>query len=444
MLPGAFRSLRGTSRELARNVTSLGFDVEALVTDKKLVVDHVRVERSEIEEAGEYDLEGLFVRLGHAIDSVKAKRVALDTIEALFGGFDNQTLLRAELRRLFGWLKTKGVTAVITGERGAETLTRQGIEEYVSDCVIALDHRVNDQLSTRRLRIVKYRGSLHGTNEYPFLIDDRSISVLPVTSIGLNYDASNERISSGVPELDRMLDGKGFYRGSTLLASGAAGTGKTSLAAHFAEAACRRGERCLYVALEESPGQILRNMQSIGIDLSPYVNKKLLRFHAVRPSAYGLEMHLVTVFKLVEELRPKAVVLDPLTALLSMGDKTQVVLILMRLIDFLKTHRITAFFTSLTNGDSEDRESGVSSLIDTWLTVRNVEANGERNRALFILKSRGMPHSNQAREFVLTDKGVQLIEVYRGTGGEVFTGSRRATRQDDDRAAARIKGKRAS
>jgi circadian clock protein KaiC len=411
--PGVFVAFEETAEELAQNVRALGFDLDELVKEKKLLLDHVRIERSESEETGEYDLEGLFIRLGHAIDSIGAKRVAIDTLEVLFGGLSNQSILRSELRRLFQWLKSKGVTAVITGERGDGTLTRHGLEEYVSDCVIVLDHRVNDQLSTRRIRIVKYRGTTHGTNEYPFLIDEAGISVLPITSIGLQHESSEERISTGVKRLDEMLGGAGVYRGSSVLISGTAGTGKTSLAAHFVDAACRRGERCLYLSFEESTSQLLRNMRSIGLDLAQWVKKDLLRFHSTRPSAYGLEMHLATVHKLVREFAPRVVVVDPITSFLNAGSAEQAEGTLMRVIDFLKGAQITAVLTSLTrSGDaSESSQATVSSLIDTWVLVRDIEIGGERIRGLYILKSRGMKHSNRVREFVLTDRGVELRDV---------------------------------
>ncbi len=434
--PGVLMAFEETEAELAKNVASLGYDLYDLIEKKKLIIDYVHVERSEIEEAGEYDLEGLFIRLGLAIDSIGAKRVVLDTIEAIFSGFPNANILRAELRRLFRWLKTKGVTAVITGERGEGALTRHGLEEYVSDCVILLDHRVNDQMSTRRLRVVKYRGSLHGTNEYPFLIDEEGISVLPVTSLGLDHKISFERVSSGVQRLDAMLGG-GYYRGSTILVSGTAGTGKSSMAGHFAEAACRAGERCLYVASEESPDQIMRNMHSIGIDLAGWVKKGLLKFDAERPNIYGLEMHLLRIHKLISQYQPPAVVLDPITNYLAVGDQLEVKSMLIRLIDFLKSKGITAVFTSLTHGGDamEGTVIGVSSLIDTWLLLRDIESNGERNRGLYVIKSRGMAHSNQIREFLLTSKGAQLLDVYLGAEG-VLTGSARVAQEAKETAAA--------
>jgi len=428
--PGVFMSFEETNEELIKNVASLGFDLEDLIKHKKIALDHVHVERSEIEETGEYDLEGLFIRLNYAIDSIGAKRVVLDTIESLFAGLPNQLILRAELRRLFRWLKEKGVTAIITGERGEETLTRQGLEEYVSDCVIMLDHRVNEQTSTRRLRVVKYRGSMHGTNEYPFLIDENGVSVLPVTSLGLGHIVSNKRISSGITELDKMLEGKGYYRGSTVLVSGTAGVGKTSVAAHFAEAACKRGERVLYFCFEESPNQLMRNMRSIGIKLEPWVHKGLLQFKATRPTLYGLEMHLAVTHKAVNVFKPDIVILDPINTFI-LGDKeNEVKTMLMRIVDFLKGNQITALFTSLTSTESalESSDVGISSLIDTWILLRDIELNGERNRGMYVLKSRGMANSNQIREFILTDHGVRLREVYIGASG-VLTGSARIAQE---------------
>jgi circadian clock protein KaiC len=434
--PGVFLTFEETGEELAQNFRSLGFDLEDLAEQNKLLVDFVHVERSEIEETGEYDLEGLFIRLGHAIDSIRAKRVVLDTLETLFGGLSNAAILRSELRRLFRWLKDKGVTAIITGERGDGKLTRHGLEEYVSDCVIALDHRITEQLSTRRLRIVKYRGTPHGTNEYPFLIDANGISVLPVTSLGLGQEVSDERISTGVPRLDAMLGGQGVYRGSSVLISGTAGTGKTSLAAHFADATCRRGERCLYFALEESESQLVRNMRSVGLDLKSWLKKGRLRFYATRPSTYGLEMHLAMLHKLVNEFQPRVVVVDPITTFLGAGTPVEAESMLMRLIDFLKSNGVTALFTSLIHGGNapEGSQAGISSLIDTWLLLRDIELGGERNRALYILKSRGMAHSNQVREFLLTGHGVELKDVYVGTEG-VLTGSMRLAQEAREQAA---------
>ena len=433
--PGVFMAFEETSEELMQNVRSLGFDLDELVKQNKLLIDHVQVERSEIEETGEYDLEGLFIRLGHAIDSIGAKRVVLDTLETLFSGLSNAAILRSELRRLFRWLKDKGVTAVITGERGEGTLTRQGLEEYVSDCVIVLDHRVTEQLSTRRLRIVKYRGTLHGTNEYPFLIDETGIVVLPITSIGLQHEASTERISIGVPRLDTMLGG-GIYRGTTVLISGTAGTGKTSLASHFADAACRRGEKCLYFAFEESESQLVRNMRSIGLDLSHWLKKGTLKFYATRPTSIGLESHLATMHKLVRDFQPRAVIVDPITTFTASGSSGEAELMLMRVIDFLKSEQITALFTSLSHSGSPTEASnvGVSSLIDTWLLLRDIELGGERNRGIYVLKSRGMAHSNQIREFLLTDHGVELRDVYVGPDG-VLTGSMRLAQEARERAA---------
>lgn len=434
--PGVFMSFEEGIRELTENVRSLGFDLDDLVEREKLVLDHVHVERSEIEETGEYDLEGLFIRLGFAIDSIGAKRVVLDTLEVLFGGLQNEAILRSELRRLFRWLKERGVTAVITGERGEGSLTRHGLEEYVSDCVILLDHRLTDQLATRRLRVVKYRGSIHGTNEYPFLIDERGIEVLPVTSLGLTHEASSERVSSGVPGLDDMLDGRGFYRGSSVLVSGKAGTGKTSFGAHFVEAACRRGERCVYFAFEESRSQVVRNMRSIGIDLQPWVDQGLLLFHASRPTLHGLERHLVTLYKVIRDFQPRVVVVDPITNFLAVGDEEEVKSMLMRLIDFLKQNEITALFNSLIHGDfTEQTEVGVSSLMDAWLLLRETELSGERNRTVYVLKSRGMAHSNQLREVLLTGQGIRLVDPYLGSEG-ALTGAARLAQEAKERAAA--------
>jgi circadian clock protein KaiC len=428
--PGVFMSFEESAEELTKNVASLGFDLNRLVASKRILIDHVRVERSEIEETGEYDLDGLFIRLGHAIDSIAAKRVVLDTVESLFAGLPNALILRSELRRLFRWLKDKGMTAVITGEKGDNALTRHGLEEYVSDCVIFLDHRVTDQLSVRRMRIVKYRGSTHGTNEYPFLIEEKGISVLPLTSIGLNHPVSTQRVSTGVPRLDTMLGGKGYFKGSTILLSGTAGTGKTSLAASFINAACRRGERCIFFAFEESSAQIIRNMRSVGIDLEPWVAKGLLKFHTERPSVYGLETHLLTMHKAINEFKPTVVAIDPITNLISAGNSLEVKSMLTRLIDFVKMNQITTMFTTLTSagGPLEQSEVGISSLADTWLLVRDIEIGGERNRGMYILKSRGMAHSNQIREFLLTDHGIDLLDVYVGPSG-VLTGSARLAQE---------------
>jgi circadian clock protein KaiC len=425
--PGVFMAFEEKADELAANVGSLGYDLKKLQADKKIKVDYVHIDRSEIEETGEYDLDGLFIRLGYAIDSISAKRVVLDTIENLFGGLQNTGILRAELRRLFQWLKDKGVTAVITGERGeGPSLTRQGLEEYVSDCVILLDHRVINQISTRRLRIVKYRGSVHGTNEYPFLIDEEGISVLPVTSLLLSKEVSSDRISSGIPALDRMLAGQGFFKGSSILVSGTAGTGKTSIAACFAHQVCRLKKRCLYFAFEESPAQIIRNMKSISMDMQQHVDDGLLEFHASRPTLHGLEQHLVAIHKIIKKFKPEAVILDPITNLITVGSVSEVKSMLIRLIDFLQEEQITVMFTALSLNTivSEQTDEGVSSLVDAWLLVRDIEFNGERNRGMYIMKSRGMKHSNQVREFVITDNGIDLIDVYLGPEG-VLTGSAR-------------------
>jgi circadian clock protein KaiC len=435
--PGVLMTFEETSEEMTKNVASLGFDLKTLAARKKLLLEYVRIEPSEIQETGEYDLEGLFIRLQHAVDSIKAKRVVLDTIEAIFSGFSNTGMLRAEIRRLFRWLKDRGLTTIVTAEKGDGTLTRYGLEEYVSDCVIFLDHRVTDQISTRRLRVVKYRGSSHVADEVPFLIDERGFSVMPSTSMKLNHMVTNARISSGVKDLNEMLEGKGFYRGSSILVSGTAGSGKSSLAAHFAQETCSAGERCLYVALEESPAQATRNMRSIGIDLEKQVKRGLLRFEAWRPTESGLEMHLLQIHKLVEQHKPSAVIIDPITNLL-LGSKFELHSMLMRLIDFLKTKQITGFFTALTSGrnkEIEETDVGISSLIDTWIFARDVELNGERNRCIYVLKSRGMAHSNQVREFVMSKDGIRLLPVYVGSG-TVLTGSARLSQEARERADA--------
>ena len=432
--PGVFVAFEETTDEIAENVASLGFDIKGLIARNLLAVDYIKIDRSEIQETGEYDLEGLFVRLAHAIDSVKAKRVVLDTLESLFGGFKDESLLRSELRRLFRWLKERRITSVITAERGEGTLTRYGLEEYVSDCVIALDNRVVDQVSTRRMRIVKYRGTAHGANEYPFLIDEQGFSVLPVTSLGLNYDVSTERVSTGVAALDDMLDGGGYFRGSSILISGTAGTGKSSLAGMFAEQSCRRKERALYFALEESAGQVCRNMRSIGLDLDAWTKKGMLRIQAARPTVFGLEQHLVTIHKAIEEFQPRALVIDPISSLITSTNATEVKSMLVRLFDYLKMRQITCVVTSLTSAHGfVETEVGISSLIDTWFQVRDIEIAGERTRGLYLVKSRGMGHSNQVREFLITSHGVDLIPVAVGPSG-VLTGSARIHLEMEQRA----------
>jgi circadian clock protein KaiC len=434
--PGVFIAFEERPEELIKNVGSLSYDLQKLIDQKKLALDYVHIDPSQIDEAGDYDLEGLFLRLGFAIDSVGAKRVVLDTIEVLFSGLKNQLILRSELRRLFDWLKDKGVTAIVTGERGEGTLTRYGLEEYVADCVILLDNRVQDQLSTRRLRLVKYRGSAHGTNEYPFIIDQQGITVMPITSAGLAHDASSERISSGIPDLDAMLEGKGYFKGASILISGMAGSGKSTVAAHFANSICASGARCIYFAMEESPQQIIRNMRAVGLDLGKWVDKKLLRFSARRPNLYGLETHLAAMHRDVEDFEPDAAVIDPMSALMSAGFGGDVHAMILRLVDFLKTRGVTALFTNLGLGSAETSttQMQVSSLMDTWLLLYNRESNGEHNRQLYVLKSRGMAHSNQVREFVLSGEGIKLREAYIGPEG-VLTGSARLAQEAKEKAA---------
>ncbi len=438
--PGVIITFEEKEEDLEMNAASLGFDLIKLQKDGLIKIDHIHIDRSEIQETGEYDLDGLFIRLGYAIDTIGAKRIMLDTIENLFGGLTNEGILRAELRRLFTWLKDKGITAIITGEKGEGSLTRQGLEEYVSDCVILLDHRVENQISTRRLRVIKYRGSVHGTNEYPFLIDDEGISVLPITSLQLNNNVSMQRISSGIPSLDSMLDGKGFYKGSSILISGTAGTGKTSIAATFADATCKRKEHCLYFAFEESPQQIVRNMKSIGLDLQPHIDAGLLEFIASRPTIYGLEMHLVNIYKRIKKSKPQTIIIDPITNLITVGLLSEVKSILIRLIDHLQAEQITVLFTALNLNSiiNEQTDEGVSSLVDAWILMKEIESNGERNRGLYIMKSRGMKHSNQIREFIITDSGLDLVEVYLGPDG-ILTGSAREAQELNEATGSELR-----
>ncbi|WP_019947815.1 circadian clock protein KaiC [Hymenobacter aerophilus] len=436
--PGVLMAFEETAPELAANVASLGFDLAQLQADKKLRLDHVHVDRSEIDETGEYDLEGLFIRLGYAIDTIGAKRVVLDTIESLFSGFSNEALLRSEIRRLFRWLKDKGVTTIITAERGEGTLTRQGLEEYVSDCVVLLDNRIIDQITTRRLRIVKYRGSTHGTNEYPYIITEDGISVLPVTSLRLEHAVSDNIVSTGVADLDTMFRRGGLYQGSSTLVTGTAGTAKTTLAAAFALAACQRGEPTMFFAFEESPAQLLRNMASVGLALQPFVDSGLLRIEASRPTLNGLERHLVTIHKLIGQFKPQTVLIDPISNLVSVGSLSEVRSMLTRLVDFLKVQGINALFTALISGSQGQREmteEGISSLVDTWIHVRDLEGVGERNRGISILKARGMAHSNQVREFIVTEHGIRLLDVLVGPAG-IITGASRLTQHIQEQARA--------
>jgi circadian clock protein KaiC len=413
--PGVCMDFEETKQKLTVNVASLGFDLSALAKRKKLLVDFVSVERNQITETGEYNLEGLFIRLAHAVKAIKAKRIVLDSVEALFSGLTDSTMLRAELRRLFHWLEDHKLTAVVTGEAGEHTLTRHGLEEYIADCVISLDHRVTEQISTRRLRVVKYRGTSHGTDEYPFLIGRDGISVVPITSLALAHKSSTDRVSTGIPALDNMMEGKGFLRGSSVLVSGTAGTGKSSIAANFTRAACARGETCLYFAFEESPSQILRNMRSVGLNLEPWVKKGLLYIQAMRPTSIGLEAHLAGIHKLVEEVRPNIVVIDPITNLVSVSGTYNVKSMLMRLVDFLKVQQITSMFTNLTfAGDPQERAAAaVSSLMDTWIVVRDSKPNGHPRRELYVLKSRGMAHSREPRELIVSQKGLELGRILR-------------------------------
>jgi circadian clock protein KaiC len=434
--PGLFIAFEETAADLTQNVASLGFDLAELIDRQQIIIDYIHLDHSELESSGSFDLEGLFIRMEHAIAAIGAKRVVIDTVEALFGHLPDPNILRAELHRLFRWLKEKGVTAVITVEQGEGTLTRHGLEEYVSDCVIMLSQTVQDQVASRRLRVIKYRGSAHGGNSYPFLIDNRGIFMYPVTSVGLDYGAPTERISSGVAGLDEMLGGDGYYRGSSILVSGTAGTGKSSLASHFVDAACRRGERALYFAFEESPSQIRRNMRSIGINLGPWLEQGLLRFQATRPTFTGLEMHLLQMQEEIRRFDPQVVIVDPINSFIFGGNELEVKAMLLRLVDFLKLRQTTALFNILTAGGGplEQTDVSISSIIDTWLLLREQENNGERNRGLYIIKSRGMAHSNQVREFLITNQGVVLREVVIGPDG-ILTGSGRLQQEAREEAA---------
>ncbi len=433
--PGVFVTFEENIGDLKKNFISLGYDLDKLIAEKKMAIDNVVIERSLIEESGEYDLEALFIRLGYAIDSIGAKRMALDTIEVLFAGLQNQAIVRSELLRLFRWLKDRGITAIVTGEKGSQSLTRYGLEEYIADCVISLDNRVVDQLATRRLRILKYRGSRHGADEYPFLIGKDGITIFPITSLKIDYKLSRERVSTGIARMDMMLSGKGYFRGSAVLVSGTAGTGKSSIAAYFIDSACRRGEKCLYFAFEETQDQIIRNMASIGLDLEPWVKKGLLNFYISRPSLFGLETHLVMMEDAIKKFEPLNVVIDPITDFVEVGGSREVKSMLTRLNDLVKSRGITVIYTDLLRGDlmAEKPEMFISSLIDTWLLVRNFEYSGERNRGLTVLKSRGMPHSNQIREFVMTDNGIDLIDPYIGPAG-VFMGSAKLAEEIKDKS----------
>ena len=434
--PGVYLAFEEGRADIVANVRSLDIDLDDLERDGKILIDAIKLEPENIVETGEFDLEALMVRLAWAVQKIGAKRVALDTVEALFSAFNNNAgLVRSELRRLFRWLKENELTAVITGERGDGRMTRFGIEEYVSDCVVLLDHRVVDEVSTRRLRVTKYRGSAHGANEFPFLIGDRGIEVLPITSLGLKHVVSEERFPSGIPGLDEMLGGEGFYRGSSILVSGSSGTCKTTMAATISDAACRRGETVLFFGFEESEAQVLRNMRSVGLDLARWTDAGLLRFHCQRPTSLGLEAHLAMMRKEIAESSPRLVVIDPISSLARSGTALDVNSMLVRQMDYLKSAGISALFTALVDSaDKERTNQDISSLVDTWLLVENLEGNGERNRGMYVLKSRGMPHSNQIREFLVSGSGISLVPAYLGPGG-VLTGSARAVQEAAEEAA---------
>jgi circadian clock protein KaiC len=431
--PGVLISFEETEKELAQNVASLGFDVKGLLNKKLLVIDQVKVESSEIIETGEYDLEGLFVRIGYAIDSIGAKRVVLDTIEAIFSTFENSIILRSEMRRLFQFLKDKGVTSIVTGESGNGALTRDGLEEYVSDAVVSLENRVQGNITTRRMRIIKYRGSSHGSNEYPFLIDENGFSVVPITSIGLTAKVSDERISTGIKGLDDMMRGKGYFKESTILITGHAGTGKTTFAAEFLREACGKGKKALFFTYEESESQVIRNMRSVGVDLQPFINRSLLKIVPDRPASYGLETHLVSIHKLTRGFKPEVVVIDPISSLMTIGEEVDVRSTMARIVDYLKMNHITALFTDLWHAHEDAQTSLISSMVDTWIMLENIRSNGEDNRVLRMVKSRGMAHSNQIMEFRITEKGIELIPPYVGPSG-VLIGSARYAQEARERA----------
>jgi len=414
--PGIFMSFEETEEELYKNVASLNLDLQGLVSHKKLLLEFVLLERRDMQDKGDFNLEGLFIRLEHAIDSIGAKRVVLDSTESLFAGVTDAGILRLEIKRLFRWLKDKHVTAIVTGELGSGSYTRHGLEEYISDCIILLDNRVREQIATRRIRVIKYRGSNHGTNEYPFVIAKEGLSVIPITSAGLDQSGTSKRVSTGIPSLDEMFRGGGYTLGSTVLASGTAGTGKTSLAAAFAVESCKRGERCLFLSYEESPGQLIQNLSSIGFQLEPLMKKGLLKIVSTRPSFFGLEMHLLELYKTIADFKPQSVIIDPLTSLIGQGNRLEIQSMLTRLIDVLKSKGITGFFTSLVSSNDKNDTSGeigVSSLIDTWIVVRELE-EGEgkkRIRGLFIVKSRGMGHSSDVHKLILSDAGMSLVPM---------------------------------
>ena len=431
--PGIYITFEERKTDLAHNFASVGYDLNRLSAENKMIIDHIHLNRADYQETGEYDLDGLFIRLEMYAKKIGAKRIVLDTIEVLFSTFSDHATIRSELQRLFGWLKDKGLTAIITGEAGTDTLTRYGLEEYVADCVIYLDNRIEKQIATRRMRIIKYRGSTHGLDEYPYLIGTKGISVIPLSSLGLQSSAPKERISTGISRLDTMFGARGYYRGSSVLVSGDAGTGKSSMAAAFAAAAVKRGEKCLYFSFEESEAQIIRNMSSIGLDLGQGIKSGLLNFICSRPTQYGLEMHLAQMHRKIQEIKPDVIIVDPVSNLISAGDERQVRAMLTRLIDLLKMKEITSVYTDLTKGGmaKETTNIGISSLMDTWLLVGYVEGNGERNRTLSILKSRGMSHSNQVRELVISDSGIDLEDVYV-TGEKVLTGAARLAQQANE------------
>ncbi len=435
--PGVLVGFEETEDELITNAASLGFDFANLISAGKLVIDRISVEPDVVVETGRYDLSALHIRIEHAVDSIGARRIVLDGIPALFYGLTDTSAVRIALTRLYAWLKSKGLTALVTAESNTE-LAQHGLGLSLTDCIVVAGERTRENVSTRYLRVAKYRGSAHGTSEYPCLIGSTGYKVIPLTSITVDYEASTERISTGIPRLDTMLGGQGFYRGNSVMVTGGAGTGKSSLAAHLALATCQRGKRCLYFAFEESQEEVMRNMRSIGVDLRPQVAAGLLKFRSSRATMFGLEMHLAMMENEIAAFQPHVVILDPVSNLLSIGSFNEVRAMVSRLVDFLKGRGITSLLTSLSMTDPPESDVGVSSLVDTWMLLTNFEANGEQTRLLRILKSRGSAHSSQVREFIMTDRGVRLEDVYLGPEG-MLTGTARKAQEARELAEADLR-----
>ena len=411
--PGVFMTFEEQTDELQINVTSMGYNLSKLIADNKIYLEHLHIDHREIQATGKYDIEGLFIRIEMAIEKVKAKRIVLDALDTLFIGLDSQ-ILRSEIKRLFFWLKEKKVTAIITSEVGDIFLTRLGFEEVVADCVIELNNRLNNQISTRRLRIVKYRGSYHSTNEYPFMIDHKGITIFPIISEAPQIIVSNERISSGIKQIDEMLDGRGFYVGSSILVSGSAGTGKSSIAASFIKDVCEKKGTALYCAFEEAPNQIKRNMASIGIFLEPYEKSGNLHFYYSRPTLQTLELHFIAIKKLIKQINPSVVILDPITNLMIENINSDIRTMLTRFVDYLKMEQITVLLTAtLTVSSLELIQSneGISSMVDTCIMIQEKNIIDSRRRTLYIMKSRGICNSKKEVEFIITSEGISIAPL---------------------------------